>query len=236
MKKILKLLLAVVLALAILGGVMFLIDCSNVKSGKEPLFAKEIGALNDGGTIEYMGLGYKIIDFNRLNGYDETKVGLWYIKYEDFEEEYKKLDKDIVIDNSDSNNNEDISGDIINNDDLLSGDAEIIDVPSGEVISGDIIDNNGENVGELPTEDQQESINNAYYFNATVIGVNGNNLVVQALENEAINTSADMFSFKLPSDDTTSYLIGQKVKIEYTGTIMESYPAQIDVIGLEIIE
>ena len=227
MKKILKLLLAVVLALAILGGVMFLIDCSNVKSGKEPLFAKEISLANDGGTIEYMGLGYKIIDFNRLNGYDETKVGLWYIKYEDFEEEYKKLDKDIVIDNSDSNNNEDISGDIINNDDLLSGDAEIIDVPSGEVISGDIIDNNEENVGELPTEGQQESINNAYYFNATVIGVNGNNLVVQALEDEAINASADMFSFKLPSDDATSYLIGQKVKIEYTGTIRESYPAQI---------
>ena len=42
----------------------------------------------DGGTIEYFGLGYKVIDFNMLNGYDEMKIGSWFMKYEDFENEF----------------------------------------------------------------------------------------------------------------------------------------------------
>lgn len=240
MKKFLKLFVAIIFAIAIIGAVMFLIDCSKIKSGKTPLFAQVTGTLNDGGTIEYTGLGYKIIDFNRLNGYDETKIGLWYIKYEDYEEEYKKLDKDIVNDES-KKENEEISEDIINNE-VISGDIEFIDTPSGEIDSSDILDNNeisGDNVeindvsGELI--DNVET-NNTFYFNATVIGINNRNLVVQALENDAINASADMFSFSLPESDSSEYLIGQKVKIEYTGTIRESYPAQIDVLGIEIIE
>ena len=39
------------------------------------------GIYLDGGTIEYFGLGYKVIDFNRLSGYDEVKVGTWFMDY-----------------------------------------------------------------------------------------------------------------------------------------------------------
>ena len=45
--------------------------------------------MNDGGTIEYFGLGYKVIDFNTLAGFDDIKIGTWSMDYNDFEEERK---------------------------------------------------------------------------------------------------------------------------------------------------
>ena len=42
-----------------------------------------------GGTVEYFGLGYKVIDFHTLAGFDDIKVGTWFIDYDDFEEEMK---------------------------------------------------------------------------------------------------------------------------------------------------
>ena len=57
----------------------------------------------------------------------------------------------------------------------------------------------------------------------------------QALEGEEITKSSDMFSFSI-EELSVEYLIGQKVKIKYTGTISETYPAQIDVININVIE
>ena len=47
----------------------------------------------DGGTIEYLGLGYKVIDFNTISGYDDIKIGTWTMKYSDFDDEISKYDK-----------------------------------------------------------------------------------------------------------------------------------------------
>ena len=243
MKKVLKLLVAIILAVIVIGGVLFLIDCSEINSGRKPKFAVVVNYIDDGGTTEYMGIGYKIIDFNMLNGYDEIKIGSWFMKYEDFEEEYKKLDIKID-DNKIVDQNENLSGDIVN-DNTVSGDITIGsgDILSGDKISGDINDNEitsgDSNLISGDTSGDKEAKDDGYYFNATIIGVNKNNLIVQALENEDINASSDMFSFSLNVDNnanSTEYLIGQKVRINYTGTIRETYPAQIDVIGIEIIE
>ena len=65
-----------------------------------------------------------------------------------------------------------------------------------------------------------------------------NTIMVNALENDPINASSDMFVFTLNevnNKENNSFLIGQKLKIEYTGTILETYPAQIDVISIENI-
>ena len=40
MKKIIKLVIAIIFALAIISGIMILVDCSSIKSEKEPIFAK----------------------------------------------------------------------------------------------------------------------------------------------------------------------------------------------------
>lgn len=248
MKTFLKLLVAIIIAIIILAGVMFLIDCSSVKSGNIPVFAKEIGVLNDGGTIEYTGVGYKIIDFNRLNGYDETKIGLWFMKYEDFKDEYRKFDNKLLDEPIITEDR--VSGDIENNDIIdevvSSGDITLDIEESGDIIevednnvSGDIseIENNivsGDTIESEPIVEITENEN--YYFDAVILGISSNNMVVQPLENEQINNSSDMFSFSIENQNSEIYLIGQKVRIEYTGSIRETYPAQIDVISIEILE
>ena len=47
----------------------------------------------DGGTIEYWGLGYKVIDFHTIAGFDDIKIGTWFMDYNDFEEEIKAYGK-----------------------------------------------------------------------------------------------------------------------------------------------
>ena len=90
MKKGIKILLIVIGIIIILGLIFFAVDYSRVKKQEKPIFCIQhpAGVIMDGGTIEYFGLGYKVIDFNRLNGYDEIKIGPWFMKYEDFENEF----------------------------------------------------------------------------------------------------------------------------------------------------
>lgn len=88
MKKGIKVLFIILGVIIILGLIFFAIDYNRVKNGENPIFCINTATANDGGTKEYLGLGYKVIDFNRLDGYDEVKIGTWSMKYEDFENEY----------------------------------------------------------------------------------------------------------------------------------------------------
>ena len=88
MKKGIKIFLIVLGIIIILGIIFFAVDYNRVQKQKRPIFSIKYAIANDGGTEEYLGLGYKIIDFNMLNGYDEIKIGSWFMKYEDFENEY----------------------------------------------------------------------------------------------------------------------------------------------------
>ena len=90
MKKGIKILLIILGVIIILGLIFFAIDYSRVQKQEKPIFCIQnpAGVIMDGGTIEYFGLGYKVIDFNMLNGYDEIKIGSWFMKYEDFENEF----------------------------------------------------------------------------------------------------------------------------------------------------
>lgn len=102
MKKGMKILFIILGVIIILGLIFFAIDYNRVKNGEKPIFCIRnlAGIYMDGGTIEYFGLGYKIIDFNRLDGYDEVKIGTWSMKYEDFEEEYNKQENIINYTNN----------------------------------------------------------------------------------------------------------------------------------------
>lgn len=90
MKKGIKIFLIALGIIIILGLIFFGVDYNRVKNGDNPIFCIRnlAGIYMDGGTIEYFGLGYKVIDFNMLNGYDEIKIGSWFMKYKDFENEY----------------------------------------------------------------------------------------------------------------------------------------------------
>lgn len=52
-----------------------------VKFEYTPLFAIKTKEYKDGGTKEYKGLGYKVIDYNQIQGRRDIEIGLWNLKY-----------------------------------------------------------------------------------------------------------------------------------------------------------
>lgn len=248
MKKIIKLVIAIIFALAIISGIMILVDCSSIKSEKEPIFAKMSSALNDGGTVIYTGFGYKIIDFHMLNGYDETKVGTLFTKPEDFSEEYKKYDVNLIPKDDDKNKNDDDNK--INSGDTekesgdknqVSGDA-VVSSGDYEVKSGDTVTASGEKNNNLEQPTQSGDLEKSGdkeevkpYFIGSVIGVKGDIMLVTPLEDQEILKSSDIISFSIKNEKSKDYIIGQKVKVTYTGDVRETYPAGVDAISVEIV-
>ena len=57
-------------------------DICRLEQNLEPIFCIQMGAYSDGGTKEYLGLGYKIIDYNKIDGYDGYKIGTWFMAYD----------------------------------------------------------------------------------------------------------------------------------------------------------
>lgn len=248
MKKIIKLVIAIIFALAIISGIMILVDCSSIKSEKEPIFAKMSSALNDGGTVIYTGFGYKIIDFHMLNGYDETKVGTLFTKLEDFSEEYKKYDVNLIPKDDDKNKNDDDNKINSGDTEKESGDKNQVSgdttISSGEheVNSGDNATVSGEKnnsveqpsqSGDLEKSGDKEEVKP--YFIGSVIGVKGDIMLVTPLEDQEILKSSDIISFSIKNEKSKDYIIGQKVKVTYTGNVRETYPAGVDAISVEIV-
>lgn len=57
------------------------IDLHKLKNQKEPIFSINTINYRDGGSKEYIGLGYKIIKYhNNTKNYFE--VGTWFLRYE----------------------------------------------------------------------------------------------------------------------------------------------------------
>ena len=108
MKKLLKVIGIVLGIIVVLGIVFFIVDYNRVQKQEKPIFCIQnpAGIISDGGTIEYFGIGYKVIDFHTLAGYDDIKIGSWLMDYNDFEEEMKeyemKFEKEL---SSNANNN-----------------------------------------------------------------------------------------------------------------------------------
>ena len=95
MKKGLKICFSIIGVIVILGIAFFVIDYNRVKKQEKPIFCikNPAGIYRDGGTIEYFGLGYKVIDFNTSAGFDDIKIGTWFMDYNDFEEERNAYEK-----------------------------------------------------------------------------------------------------------------------------------------------
>lgn len=97
-----KVLVGILVTVMILGITFFVIDYNRVKKQQKPIFCikNPAGVYQDGGTVEYFGLGYKVIDFNRLGGYDEIKIGTWFMDYNDFSDEYETEPGLIPVENT----------------------------------------------------------------------------------------------------------------------------------------
>ena len=75
MKKTLIIIGVILIVLAVIALTFFGVDYFRVQNQENPIFAIKTDEVNDGGSIIYTGLGYKVIDYNRLDGYDEIKIG-----------------------------------------------------------------------------------------------------------------------------------------------------------------
>ena len=95
MKKILKVLGIVLGIISVLGLIFYMVDYNRANNNERPIFCikNPAGAYEDGGTVEFLGLGYKVIDFHTIAGYDDIKIGTWGMDYNDFDEEIKGYEK-----------------------------------------------------------------------------------------------------------------------------------------------
>jgi len=71
-------------------------------------------------------------------------------------------------------------------------------------------------------------------FSGTIIELNGDRAIVEPFAGEEILRSADKISISI-SGSEDSFAVGDEVAVEYDGLVMESYPAQVNVMGIEKI-
>lgn len=95
------------------------------------------------------------------------------------------------------------------------------------------INDNSVNEGNVTTEEKQ------YEFVAKIIEAYDNSIVVEPEEGTNERKSSDKISMSInrpTSGINDFYVVGNKVKITYNGTIKESYPAQISATKIELAD
>lgn len=94
MKKGVKIVGIILGIIILLGIIFFAIDYNRARNNEQPMLCVQIDEVNDGGTKIYLGLGYKVIDFNTLSGFDDVKIGTLLINYDDFNDEKQVYDEE----------------------------------------------------------------------------------------------------------------------------------------------
>ena len=91
MNKNIRIICVCLIVIVIAGIIFFIVDYNRVKNNLRPVFCIEnpISAVKDGGTVEFLGLGYKVIDFHTVAGFDDIKIGTWFMNYNDLDSEIR---------------------------------------------------------------------------------------------------------------------------------------------------
>ncbi len=71
-------------------------------------------------------------------------------------------------------------------------------------------------------------------FTGTIKEINGNGAIVVAKIFEG-NPEGDVF-VDLSVNNKETFKVGDKIKVEFDGTVLESYPAQINTLSVELVE
>jgi len=87
---------------------------------------------------------------------------------------------------------------------------------------------------EISSENNKKALEENYSFLGTVVECGTKYLIVEPDENEEERKSSDKFSISLGQDSDEVYAVGTRLEVTYTGEIMESYPAQIKVVKIEV--
>lgn len=83
-------------------------------------------------------------------------------------------------------------------------------------------------------DNRQEAFEGESSFFGTVIESKVGYVIVEPDESEEERKSADKISISLGEHSDVLYHVGTRVKVTYTGGIMETYPAQINAVKIEV--
>lgn len=90
---------------------------------------------------------------------------------------------------------------------------------------------------DKPNDNPDQNISNELYtFKAEVLEVHGESLMVKPEDGSNELSSSDKITFSIKDVFDEEVNVGDIVKITYNGIILESYPAQIHISKLEIVE
>lgn len=103
------------------------------------------------------------------------------------------------------------------------------DDESNSIMNGNNIDENN-NIKDDETVNKEER-----YFYGTVIESHPSYIIVEPNEGEEIRKSADKIYISLGKNGDAIYMVGTKLKITYTGGVMETYPAQVKMVDIEVV-
>ena len=243
--------------LIIVGIITNYADSGRVSTGHEPKYCIKVVS-NDGSKVTYWGLGYKVIRYVGVSPNEPyesnigAKMGSWFMDYElpksnTIEIEYEGQTititdmKDIgTIENILLNSKYDgeICDGINTHKIVLNNEIYYIKESCKEIQKGDkqatISAEDLELINNIISKMNKEQGKNENYFYGKIIEATNKYIIVEPNKEEKVRESSDKISIGLEENSDVVYMIGTNVKITYDGTIMESYPAQVNGAKIEV--
>ncbi len=247
-----------VIVLIIAGIITNYSDSARVTTGHEPKCCIKVVS-NNGSKVTYWGLGYKVIRYVGVSPKEPyesnigVKMGSWFMKYELPESNVIKIEYEgqtiTITDIKDIGTIENILVNSKYNNEICDG------INTHKITIDNEIYYLKESCQEIQKGDKQakiskedlETINNiisnkmdngqseeGHFFYGKVVESTASYIIVEPNENEEERKSADKISIGLGENNDALYMVGTNVKITYNGTIMESYPAQINATKIEL--
>ncbi len=247
-----------VIVLIIAGIITNYSDSARVTTGHEPKCCIKVVS-NDGSKVTYWGLGYKVIRYVGVSPKEPyesnigVKMGSWFMKYELPESNVIKIEYEgqtiTITDIKDIGTIENILVNSKYNNEICDG------INTHKITIDNEIYYLKESCQEIQKGDKQakiskedlETINNiisnkmdngqseeGHFFYGKVVESTASYIIVEPNENEEERKSADKISIGLGENNDALYMVGTNVKITYNGTIMESYPAQVNATKIEL--
>lgn len=88
--------------------------------------------------------------------------------------------------------------------------------------------------GQTISKMNKEQGKNENYFYGKIMEATNKYIIVEPNKEEKVRESSDKISIGLEENSDVVYMVGTNVKITYDGTIMDSYPAQVKAIKIEV--
>ena len=258
MKKKIGIGIGIFLILLIIGGIITnYVDSGRVSTGHEPKYCMKVVS-DDGSKVTYWGLGYKIIRYVGVSPNEPyennigAKMGSWFMNYElpksniiEIEYEGQTITitdiKDIgTIENILLNSKYDgeICDGINTHKIVLNNEIYYIKESCKEIQKGDkqatISAEDLELINNIISKMNKEQGKNENYFYGKIIEATNKYIIVEPNKEEEVRKSSDKISIGLEENSDVVYIVGTNVKITYDGTIMESYPAQVNGAKIEV--